>query len=180
MKKLMIAPRTLVAMKWIILPLFMGLFSLPSFAKEGFRNYPQDRNNKYRVQGIPVRGSVKDESGTPLAGATVRVKGRDVQTMTNAKGEFSFADLDPTATLVVSYVGYNDLEIEVKNKSELTASLRAAEGSLNQVVVIGYGSEKKKELVSAVNVVNAKDAGANTATSATQLLQGKAAGVQVV
>ena len=130
--------------------------------------------------GIPVHGKVTDEAGNPLPAATVRVKGTNQQTVTDANGEFRFADLDPSAVLEITYVGYLSKQAEVNNSSDLNISLSATDNNLNQVVVIGYGAVKKKDVVGSVNVVSAREAGANTATSPTQLLQGKAAGVQVV
>ncbi|MEJ0101452.1 MAG: TonB-dependent receptor [Bacteroidota bacterium] len=131
-------------------------------------------------KGIPVHGKITDEKGFPLAGATVEVKGTTIKTVSDEKGIYVLDDVDPQAVLVISYVGYIDNEIPVNNKTELNIFLKAKENSMDQVIVIGYGIARKKDVVGSVSVISAKDAGANTATSPSQLLQGKAAGVQVV
>ena len=165
MRKLRIAEVTPLAMRIMSIPLFILAFVFSSYA---FSN------------SIPIHGRVTDESGSPLPGATVQVKGTNRQTVTDNKGYFTLSDVDPSSVLVISYVGYTGLEAPINNHSEVNVTLKAADNSLNQVVVIGYGTAKKKDVVSAVNIVAAKDAGANTATSPAQLLIGKAAGVQVI
>lgn len=145
-----------------------------------FSNYSSTEENKKTFSGIPVHGKITDPNGAPLSGATVEVRGTSIKALTDDKGVFVLNDVDPQAVLVISYVGYETTELAVNNRGEINVNLKVAQSSLDQVVVIGYGLTRKRDVVGAVNVVSAKDAGANTATSATQLLQGKAAGVQVV
>src|SRR5450755_1092258 len=116
----------------------------------------------------------------PLAGATVRVKGTKISTLTDQKGVYVLEQVDEKATLIVSYVGYNSNEFAVNGKSEFNITLQENAMSLNSVVVIGYGTAKKKDVVGAVDVISAKTAGATTSTNISELLIGKAAGVQVV
>jgi TonB-dependent starch-binding outer membrane protein SusC len=116
----------------------------------------------------------------PLAGATVRVKGTKISTVTDQKGVYVLEQVDEKAILIVSYVGYNSNEFTVNGKSELNITLQENTLSLNSVVVIGYGTAKKKDVVGAVDVISAKTAGATTSTNISELLIGKAAGVQVV
>lgn len=132
------------------------------------------------LKGIPVHGKISDDSGSPLSGATVQVKGTRVSTITDQKGVFVLDDVDPDAVLVVSYVGFLSKEIPVSNRSEINGSLQETTSSLNQVVVIGYGTAKKKDVVGSLDIVAAKDAGSTTSTNPSELLIGKAAGVQVV
>ncbi len=131
-------------------------------------------------RGIPVHGKITDDKGNALSGATIEIKGTVTKTSTDSKGVFVLNDVEPQAVLVISYVGYEATEVTVGNRTEINVSLKIRDNSLDQVVVIGYGLTRKRDVVGSVNVVSAKDAGANTATSPTQLLQGKAAGVQVV
>src|ERR1700730_2892113 len=146
-----------------------------------FSAYGKDPGQQEKSQKfLTVHGRVTDESGNPLSGATIQVKGSSRQTLTDDKGFFALDQVDPTAVLVISYVGYTSKEIAVRNNTELNITLQDSGNNLNQVVVIGYGVAKKKDVVGAVSIISAKDAGANTATSASQLLIGKAAGVQVV
>lgn len=133
------------------------------------------------AQSSTVHGKVTDPDGTPLSGATVQVKGSAVSALTNETGNFSIVIPGINTTLVVSYVGYIEKEIVVRSAGQaISVLLEPAATGLDEVVVIGYGTAKRKEVAGAVSVVNAKEAGANTSTNPSQLLIGKAAGVQVV
>ena len=132
------------------------------------------------LSGAMIHGVVSDEFGGPLAGATVRVKGTNISTISDQKGVYILEQVDEKAVLVVSYVGYNSFEVTIGGKSEYNVTLQENTNSLNSIVVIGYGTAKKKDVVGAVDVISAKAAGANTSTNASELLIGKAAGVQVV
>lgn len=123
-----------------------------------------------------VNGVVKDASGEPLIGATVLVKGTQTATSTNIDGEFSL-QAQPGATVVVSYIGYKTVEAPAKNGMEVT--LEEDNNILDEVVVIGYGSVKRKDVTTAISTISSKDMENRPITSAAQALQGKAAGVSV-
>lgn len=129
---------------------------------------------------IKVTGKVTDEKGEGLPGVSVRIKGTQSGTVSNANGEFEVVVADPAPVLVFSFVGYKTQEVPVGDKSTVTVSLQPDDKSLNEVVVIGYGTSRKKDVVGSVDIVTAKEAGSTTATTASQLLIGKSAGVQVV
>lgn len=131
-------------------------------------------------QASKITGRVTDNGdGTPLPGVTVRLKGTSDAVSTNANGTFAINGT-PGSTLVFSFIGYDTRELPVPASGKLDVSLTKVANNLNEVVVIGYGTARRKDLVSSVDVVAAKDAGANTSTSPAQLLIGKAPGVQVV
>jgi TonB-dependent SusC/RagA subfamily outer membrane receptor len=130
-------------------------------------------------KAITITGKVTSQDGQPLAGVTVKVKGSNNGTYTDANGNFSI-NAEEGEVLVVSYVGLEDQEISVGKQTFLNIKMGLAEKQLDQVVVIGYGTARRRDVTSSLNVVSAKEAGANTSTSPAQLLQGKAAGVQVV
>ncbi len=136
--------------------------------------------NEIELSGITIHGRVTDDKGNPLSGATVQVKGTKITTITDLKGVYVLNEVDANAVLVISYVGYANREVPVNNKTELDIALQENANSLNQVVVIGYGTARKRDIVGSVDIVSAKDAGASTATNPSQLLIGKAAGVQVL
>ncbi|MBX3255364.1 MAG: SusC/RagA family TonB-linked outer membrane protein [Chitinophagaceae bacterium] len=128
-----------------------------------------------------VHGKVTGTDGAPLSGATVKVKGSPGSVLTDEKGSFSISISKPNSVLIISYVGYIEKEVAVKNTDiAVSVSLELIETGLEEVVVIGYGTAKRKEVAGAVSTVSAKEAGANTSTNPSQLLIGKAAGVQVV
>jgi len=127
-----------------------------------------------------VSGKVTDKAtGEPLQGVTISLsKGRTAATTDNA-GNFSI-QAGPGETLVVSLVGYTQQEIRVSQGSVLNITLEKDFSKMDEVVVIGYGTAKKRNVVGALDIVAAKDAGATASTNPSQLLIGKSAGVQVV
>ena len=126
-----------------------------------------------------VSGTVTDESGQPLPGATVVVKGTTQGTVTNADGEYSLSNIPDDATLVFSFVGMRTEEVAVGSQTSIDVTLEADVIGIEEVVAIGYGVVKKSDLTGAVSQVKAEDIGAAAASRLDQALQGKAAGVQV-
>ena len=126
-------------------------------------------------QSKKVTGQVSDSEGT-LIGATVMEKGTSNGVVTDFDGNFSI-DVNPGATLVISYVGYVTQEIRVGNQSRLNVVLEAEGGSLNEVVVIGYGTQRREAVTGSVANVNGEKLNQIAATNAAQALQGRVAGV---
>ncbi|MDR3693210.1 TonB-dependent receptor [Mucilaginibacter sp.] len=133
--------------------------------------YSQMRKVTGKVSGM--------DDGLPLPGVTIKVKGTTEATSTNIDGVYSI-NAAQGSTLIFSFIGYDQKEIVVPASGTVDVALAKSTNNLNEVVVIGYGTARRKDLVSSVDVVAAKDAGANTSTSPAQLLIGKAPGVQVV
>lgn len=135
----------------------------------------------YTQDNPGISGKVTDEALNPLANATIKIKGTNTSTVTDAQGNFTLKQAKRNSVIIVSYVGYLDKEVTIGSPDQLvTVALALSTTALDDIVVIGYGTAKKKEVVGAVNVVTAKEAGANTSTNPSQLLIGKAAGVQVI
>ena len=126
-------------------------------------------------QSKRVTGKVSDADGA-LIGATVMEKGTSNGTITDVDGNFTI-NVNPGATLVVSYVGYTTQEIKVGNQSNLNIVLDAEGGSLNEVVVIGYGTQRREAVTGSVANVNGEKLNQVAATNAAQALQGRIAGV---
>lgn len=132
------------------------------------------------AQTTTIKGIVTSaDDNSPLPGVTVTEKGKQNGIITGADGSYSL-NVPGDATLVFSFIGFTKQEIKLNGKTVLNVKLQSDSKALNEVVVIGYGTARKKDLIGSVNVVAAKDAGANTNTSAAQLLIGKASGVQVL
>ena len=130
-------------------------------------------------QTVKVTGQVVDQDGEPLIGATVKVKGTNVATVTNLDGEFE-VNASSNATLVISYIGYKDLEIAVRGRSALgEIKLESDAVGLEQVVVVGYGVQKKADLTGSVAVVNAEELKRVSNSNISTMLEGKVAGVQI-
>ena len=130
-------------------------------------------------QNIKVSGQVVDPDGEPLIGATVRVKGAENGTMTDLDGNFQL-DVPGNGTLVVSYVGYQDKEVAVGGRAALgQITLSSDENMLEQVVVVGYGTQKKADLTGSVAIVNAEEMKRVSNSNISTMLEGKVAGVQI-
>ena len=123
-----------------------------------------------------VTGLVTSEDG-PLPGATVQVKGTTIGVSTDFDGNFTI-QADDTDVLLVSFVGFTSQEIAVGDQDQITVTL-VADNELEEVVVTGYGSQKEKEITSAVVKVTAEEFNKGPINDATQLLQGKVAGLSI-
>lgn len=125
-----------------------------------------------------ISGIVKDDTGEPVIGANVVVKGTTNGTVTDTEGRYTL-DVPQGAVLQISYIGYNTQEVKVGGGSVVNISLREDSEALDEVVVIGYGTVKKSDLTGAVGSVQMKDVSKVGITSADRALQGQIAGVQV-
>ena len=135
--------------------------------------------NQTFAQTRTVTGTVTDQNGKGIPGVTVAVKGTNNATQTDATGVYRI-NVGDNATLVFSSVGYGSMEMPVGNRTAMDASMTANNGNLSEVVVIGYGTARRKDLTGSVATVNEKDFNKGTYTAPDQLIQGKVAGVQVV
>ncbi len=130
-------------------------------------------------QTIKVSGQVVDQSGEPLIGATIRLKGAQSGVVTDFDGKFEIS-APANGTLVVSYVGYKDREIAVRGRAILnTIELESDAMMLDQVVVVGYGVQKKADLTGSVSIVNADELKRVSHSNISSMLEGKVAGVQI-
>jgi TonB-linked SusC/RagA family outer membrane protein len=128
---------------------------------------------------IPITGTVTDSKGDPLPGVTVKIKGTQVGIVTNASGKYSLTVANNQVVLVFTFVGFETQELIVGNNKVINVVLKDAVNSLNEVVVVGYGTQKKANLTGAVATVSGEDLNKRVATSPTQLLQGQMAGLAV-
>jgi TonB-dependent starch-binding outer membrane protein SusC len=126
-----------------------------------------------------VKGKIVDEKGEGLPGATVSVKGTGRGVATNPNGEFTINVPNEQAVLVVSFIGYIQQEIVVGSKAFINVVLKEDAKALTEVVVIGYGTQTKRDLTGSVDLVTSKDFNKGSIVSADQLLQGKAPGVRI-
>lgn len=122
-----------------------------------------------------VTGNISDSMG-PLIGATVKVKGTSNGVATDMDGNFTL-DVKPGATLIISYVGYNTQEIVVTKQSSLKITMKEDGHALNDVVVIGYGTQRKEAITGSVANVGGDKLNQIVSSNAAQALQGRVAGV---
>ncbi len=129
---------------------------------------------------LVVKGRVTDEKGMPLPGATVTLKGLGKGTTTDPSGNFTLSAPDKGAVLVVTYIGFETTEIPVSQSGSVDIILKTADKKVDEVVIVGFGTQKKTNLTSAVNTVKMDEIAANRpASTAGTLLQGVVPGLQV-
>ncbi|WP_211221677.1 SusC/RagA family TonB-linked outer membrane protein [Spirosoma panaciterrae] len=129
---------------------------------------------------INISGKVTDEKGDAIPGASIAIKGTNRGTTTDVSGAFRLAVPDRSAILVVSFVGYQAQELTVGNQTVFNVQLQNDVKSLNEVVVVGYGTQKKRDVTGSVASITSKDIANQPVPDAGQAIQGKAAGVQVI
>jgi len=149
--------------KRLLLILFSLLFSSFLFAQEK----------------LTVKGTVLIENNTPLAGASVKVKGSSGGTVTDADGKFSI-QVNKGATLVFSSVGYQEMQVKINNnENALPVQLISTASTLGEVVVVSYGTQKKRDITGSISQLNATEVKDMPVGDIGQKLQGKFAGVQI-
>ena len=129
---------------------------------------------------IQIRGVVTDENGKPLPDASVKLKGTDQGTSTDANGNFTLEVSEGSHTLAISYVGYQTIEMKTSGNGTLKVVLKQSDARIEEVVVVGYSNKKRSELTSAVTVVSEEKLKDVTSNNIGTMLQGKVAGLQVI
>lgn len=132
------------------------------------------------AQNISVRGTVKDAQGEPLTGVTVLVQKTGNGTITDIDGKFALTQVAPNANLEVSYVGMKMQVIPVNGRTTIDVTLREDSELLDEVVVVGYGTQKKVNLTGTVNTVSSEAITGKSTTSLVNALQGTTPGVTVI
>jgi len=126
-----------------------------------------------------VTGKITGPDGKPVVGATVSVKGTTTATQTDNNGDFAIS-ASPNSTLVVSAVGYTSFEVKVNNRTNVDATLQQSNSQMEQVVVVGYGTQRRRDVTGSISSVNAAQIEKVPVTTLDQAIQGRAAGVQVI
>lgn len=156
--------RAIPLLKGIFIPVFILLFA----------------HTQIFAQAKKVTGKITSTAnGTPLEGVTIQVKGTKTGTTTNKDGVFSINVSDNNAVLVISSIGYESQEVSVGDKAEINVQLKETSDKLTDVVVVGYGTQRKKEITSAITNVSAEQFNKGNISDVAQLLQGKVAGLSI-
>lgn len=127
-----------------------------------------------------ISGTVLDSQGQPLPGANVVLKGTTTGTQTDFDGNYSLDNVPGNGILVFSYIGYLTQELPINNRNSLDVTLQEDTQALDEVVVVGYGTQKKADLTGSIVTVNSEQIEKTPAANPIQSLQGRVAGVQIV
>ncbi|WP_346863667.1 TonB-dependent receptor [uncultured Draconibacterium sp.] len=164
-------------MKYLYLILLGFLAVVPATYAEGIGN--ADQVSMAQQDNITVNGTIVDENGVSLPGATVVEKGTSNGTITDMDGKFSLS-VASNAALTVSFIGYKSIEVNVEGKTDLGNIAMVADMiGLEQVVVVGYGTQRKVDLTGSVAVVDAEEMKKVSNSNISTMLQGKVSGVQI-
>ncbi|MEO1213247.1 MAG: TonB-dependent receptor [Bacteroidota bacterium] len=148
----------------------MMLCTLAFFMCAGYTVHAQSRT---------VNGTISDEAGNGLQGASVAVQGTTVGTLSNADGSFRLEVPGNDAVLIISYVGYERQEITVGTNSNFTITMKEDISLLDEVVVVGYGTQKKRDVTGAISTIDGEKIGKIPVASSVQSMQGQVAGVDI-
>lgn len=159
-----------------IMGLFMFGFSFPAYS---LNNDGQNIVKKQDQALKKITGKVYDESGNPIIGANITVVGnKAIGTITDMNGFFSL-EVPKNAILNVTYIGYISVEKEIRNQTAVEIRLIEDSKKLNELVVVGYGTQKRKEITSSITSIKSDDFNKGAMTNPLQLVQGKVAGLSI-
>ena len=158
-KKLRKFQSDLVAMPWLVI--FLMSFGYVSHAQQ-------------------ISGTVQGDDGEPTPGVNVMVEGSTQGTTTDANGKYSLNAGDPNAVLVFSFIGYKTERIPIDNRTTIDVTLTPDVLTLSEVVVVGYGTQKKTSMTSAVSTISSDEVVSRQAPNTISLLQGRTPGLQIV
>ncbi|WP_158618277.1 TonB-dependent receptor [Chitinophaga lutea] len=140
---------------------------------------PATSNTAAATADVVVKGKITDDKGQPVPGVTIQVKGTARGVTSNGNGEYSIEVPGPDAVLIVSSIGFNRKEVPVSGNATLNITLETSASKMAELVVIGYGEQKKASLTSSISSLSAKDFEAQPVNRLDQVLQGRVTGVQV-
>lgn len=175
----------IVQMKFLRkIPLVTGctFFILFCFAGSVFAN---GSNNKfidkanYDQQAVSIKGNVTDSSGEPIIGASVQVKGTSNGVITDLDGNFALSSINPNSTLVITFVGYKTINVNVNGKSFIKVTMSENTEILDEIVVVGYGVQKKQSLTGAVTAIKSEEIMTTKSENLVNNIQGKMPGLLI-
>lgn len=132
------------------------------------------------IQLKDVSGKVLDETGSPLPGASIKVKGQNISTTTDLNGVFTLKNISADAVITVSFVGYEPQDVNLSTAGQLVIKLIPVSAKLGDVVIVGYGSQKKANLIGSVSQLTAKDINDRPVSSLSNALTGQLPGITVI
>ncbi|AWG23310.1 SusC/RagA family TonB-linked outer membrane protein [Flavobacterium faecale] len=142
-------------------------------------NFIQTEVSNPSLKQITIKGTVKDEDGMPIPGVNVNVKGTTIGTTTDIDGNYTLAAPDTAKVLVFSYLGLKTTEVAINGKTVLNTVMKNDAATLEEVVVVGYGTVRKSDVTGSLSSVSTEEMNKTQNTSIAQAIQGRAAGVTV-
>ncbi|MEC5144000.1 TonB-dependent receptor [Chitinophaga sp. 212800010-3] len=166
-------------LQWDIRGNIIRLYSAKKADQRATEPSPAQSSSNSSVSTDRISGRVTDSTGLPLVGVNVRIKGMSKGTITDGQGNFRL-EVPGDATLVFSYVGYHEQEVTINGKQTINITLVPSTGGLNEVVVVGYGTQKKADVTGSVATINADNLAKVPVSSVTNALVGKLPGLVAI
>lgn len=166
-----------------VLGFSLAVLHVPVSAAVGEKLAPENGNlkNVYAVQQQkPVSGKVTDSANSPIPGVSVVVKGTTIGTVTDTNGNFNISNVPSNATLTFTFIGMKSQQIEIGRKSTINVILEEETIGIEEVVAVGYGSQKKRDLTGAITSVRSEQIDKIPTASISSILQGKVAGLDII
>tara|TARA_R110002033_G_scaffold160593_1_gene196978 strand:+ start:10198 stop:13464 length:3267 start_codon:yes stop_codon:yes gene_type:complete len=162
----------------------LTLLLLVSLIQMNANTYSSNSKISFKIEEIntqqtTITGKITDEAGIPLPGASILVKGTTIGAVTTFDGDYSIAVLDGATTLVFSYLGFVKQEIIINGRSIIDVVMLADNTSLDEVVVVGYGTQRKKDIAGAISTVKTEELVLSSSPSIGDVLRGKVSGLQI-
>tara|TARA_R110001606_G_scaffold82341_3_gene188929 strand:- start:3490 stop:6933 length:3444 start_codon:yes stop_codon:yes gene_type:complete len=148
-------------------------------SKKENQTLPINQTPHINLQNYVIKGTVNDENGMPILGASVLEKNTTNGTETNFDGNFSISVSKKSTTLIISYLGYTTKEVAVNDENNINIVLSESTTGLNEIVVIGFGRVKKRDLTGAVSSVKSEDISLAPVISPIEAIQGRVAGIDI-
>jgi hypothetical protein len=171
-RKRIISGKTITVVGFSFILLMMSFIQV-------FADQDKATSTSLSYQPVTVRGTVTDPDGNSIPGANVVIKGTTQGTITNIDGNYEISVSGQGAILVFSYVGYQSQEIPVDNQTDISVQMETDILGLEELVVIGYGSQKKINTTGAISMVTEEALKDISHSSVSQLIQGKVSGVNI-
>ncbi|WP_431198603.1 carboxypeptidase-like regulatory domain-containing protein [Mucilaginibacter sp. P25] len=147
-----------------------------SYAANAFNSFSGIKLNRYTA-AVPIKGKVIDKTtGETIIGASVKIKGTSTGAVTDVNGSFAL-NADPNAVLIVSYIGYEQAEFPLNGQTSVTIRLQVNAKNLNEVIVVGYGTQKKTSSTAAVSTIQTTEIAKKPVVNLTNSLVGRASGL---
>ena len=162
-------------LKLLGITLFLALVSVLNNGVMWASSPPNIANSE---EEITVSGTVTDETGAPMIGATVLEKGTSNGVITDVDGTYSIT-VQENATLVCSFLGYEFIEVEVAGQTSVDIQMNQLASALEEIVVVGYGSQKKRDVTGSIATLDNEKISSIPVSSGVQAMQGQVAGVDI-
>jgi TonB-linked SusC/RagA family outer membrane protein len=162
----------------ILVILTISILIMPSLWASGKSSFIADSTSQQQTKGT-ITGKITDKSGEALIGVSIKIKGTSLGTITDVNGSFVLNNVTPSTILIFSYIGMKNVEIKVENQTSLIVKLEDNSVNMSEVVVVGFGTQKKVNLTGAVGTVDSKTLEDRPVQNVAQALEGVVAGLNI-